>query len=35
MVHGEPRAALALRELVEKSLGWRATVAEDGARVSA
>jgi metallo-beta-lactamase family protein len=34
-VHGEPRAARALCGLVERSLGWRAAVAEDGARVAA
>jgi metallo-beta-lactamase family protein len=33
VVHGEPPAAQALRAVIERELGWRAGVAEDGARV--
>jgi len=34
VVHGEPEAARALRDTVERELGWRCHVAEDGARVA-
>ena len=34
VVHGEPQAAAALREAIERGLSWRAAVAEDGARVA-
>jgi metallo-beta-lactamase family protein len=34
VVHGEPSAASALREAIERELGWRAMAAEDGQRVS-
>ena len=33
IVHGEPEAALALREKIAQALGWPATVAEAGATV--
>lgn len=34
VVHGEPAAATALRDMVAKELGWSAAVAEDGQRVT-
>lgn len=33
VVHGEPRASAALADLIQRELGWRAEVAEDGATV--
>jgi metallo-beta-lactamase family protein len=33
VVHGEPEAARALRDTVDRELGWRCRVAEDGQRV--
>jgi metallo-beta-lactamase family protein len=33
VVHGEPPAAAALRDAIERQLGWPAAVAEDGQRV--
>lgn len=34
VVHGEPSAASALREAIERELGWPAMAAEDGQRVA-
>jgi hypothetical protein len=32
-VHGEPDAAVALRDAIARDLGWRVAVAADGQRV--
>src|SRR5215468_2507006 len=34
IVHGEPQAAAALKEAIARELGWPATVAQDGQRVT-
>jgi len=34
IVHGEPQAAAALRDAIARDLGWPATVAQDGQRVT-